>query len=234
MGAVVCSMGCGGSEEQDAEKIEVEDQSDNQLSVEDNQSMFSKWADEAAEKAKTVKSDMGQGWKAVSILDTKTKVTLGPLALRKAGAIVENMQNAGYSDEKINIVCRGLFCLDEESLQGAWKMFDLDGGGTLDAAEFKTALPLMGENVPQAKIDELYSMADTDGSGEIDYEEFCFLVKKMNPKEQALSGEEPEEEGAGFLSDMGQGWKAVSILDTKTKVTLGPLALRKAGAIVEN
>ena len=65
-------------------------------------------------------SDMGQGWKAVSILDTKTKVTLGPLALRKAGAIVENMQNAGYSDEKINIVCRGLFCLDEESLQGTW------------------------------------------------------------------------------------------------------------------
>ena len=65
-------------------------------------------------------SDMGQGWKAVSILDTKTKVTLGPLALRKAGAIVENMQNAGYSDDKINIVCRGLFCLDEESLQGTW------------------------------------------------------------------------------------------------------------------
>ena len=113
-------------------------------------------------------------------------------------------------------------------------MFDLDGGGTLDAAEFKTALPLMGENVPQAEIDELYSMADTDGSGEIDYEEFCFLVKKMNPEEKALSGEEPEEEGAGFLSDLGQFRKAVSILDTKTKVTLGPLALRKAGAIVEN
>ena len=78
------------------------------------------------------------------------------------------------------------------------KMFDLDGGGTLDAAEFKTALPLMGENVPQAKIDELYNQADTDGSGEIDYEEFCFLVKKMNPKELALSAEEGVAcEGAG-------------------------------------
>ncbi len=33
---------------------------------------------------------------------------MNPLQLRKAGAIIQNMQGAGYTDEEINHVCRAL------------------------------------------------------------------------------------------------------------------------------
>ena len=44
----------------------------------------------------------------MKILDTKTKLKCGPARMRKAGAIVENMEGAGYDEEKIVTVCRCL------------------------------------------------------------------------------------------------------------------------------
>ena len=37
-------------------------------------------------------------------------------------------------------------------MKAAWDLFDADGGGSVDADEFKTALPLMGENVPEEEV----------------------------------------------------------------------------------
>ena len=62
------------------------------------------------------------------------------------------------------------------------QVFDLSGKGELDAAEFKKALPLMGEDVSDEKIEELFQLADKDGSGRIEFPEFMILMKGMNPK----------------------------------------------------
>jgi len=191
-----CTMGCGGSEENEGETIEEEapceaEEKEACEGEEESGGLLSGWAS----RIEGLKKDVGQNWKAVSILDSKTKKALGPMALRKAGAIVENMQGADYPEEKIEFVCRGLFCKDEESLKQAFDMFDADGGGTLDAEEFKLALPLMGEEVSAEEVETLYKEADADASGKIDFDEFCFLVKAMNPDEVALGGEGEDAEG---------------------------------------
>ena len=47
---------------------------------------------------------------ALTVLDTAIKVRLSPLELRRAGAVIENMQSAGFDEVKINIICRALVC----------------------------------------------------------------------------------------------------------------------------
>jgi hypothetical protein len=85
--------------------------------------------------------------KAASVLDGSIKVQMNPLQLRKAGAIIENMQEAtsrfsrglvtiwradtptaqaGYSDEDINHVCRALF-LDQDPHSLLVSTFSLHG-----------------------------------------------------------------------------------------------------------
>lgn len=121
---------------------------------------------------------MGQTMKAASVLDGGIKLRMNPLQLRKAGAIIENMQDAGYNDEEINHICRALF-LDqtEEDMTPAWTVFDKAQKGSLDAKDFKKVLPLMGEDVPEEEIERLFLEADEDGSGVIEFEEFCQLVR---------------------------------------------------------
>ena len=44
----------------------------------------------------------------MAVLDASTKVRLNPLELRKAGAIIQNMQKEGYDSIKINVICLAL------------------------------------------------------------------------------------------------------------------------------
>lgn len=139
-----------------------------------------------------------QVWSSLSVLDFSLKIRISPLQLRKVGAVIQQMQSAEYSDEAINDVCRALF-LDqtEEDMATAWKVFDTAELGYLDSEEFKKALPLLGENVPPAEIDSLFKEVDTDGSGMIEFPEFCVMVRRMNPKEDAVEKEvEPQDEDA--------------------------------------
>merc|ERR1712150_397912 len=99
------------------------------------------------------------------------------------------MEEAGYSHESASTICRALFYEQSEKyLRKAFKLFDTDRSGFIDACEFQRALPLMGENVPAEKIDDLFTQVDRDTSGKLDLEEFCFLVKAMNPKTRISSG----------------------------------------------
>ena len=70
-------------------------------------------------------------------------------------------------------------------MEPAFAVFDKDGSGVLNAAEFKLALPLMGEDVPPEEIEAMFEEVDADGSGKIEFVEFQALIKKMNPKEKS-------------------------------------------------
>jgi len=188
----------------------------------------------------------GQTMTAMSVLNFGTKIRMNPLQLRKAGAIIQNMQGAEppFDEEQINDVCRALFCDQcEEDMQLAWKVFDSKGEGSITAEEFKKSLPLMGEEVPEERINQLFTEADTDGSGNIEFPEFVVMVKGMNPKESEAP-ESPSEgggmfggfsmPGAGMLAGAGQTMTAMSVLDGATKVKINPLQIRKAGAIIQN
>ena len=61
----------------------------------------------------------------------------------------------------------------------AFRLFDKDGGGTIDAAEIKATL--IGDN---SEIDDevwsgIIDEVDMDGNGEIDFYEFCHMMRKL-------------------------------------------------------
>eukprot|EP00927_Polykrikos_kofoidii_P040872 TRINITY_DN34861_c0_g1_i1.p1 TRINITY_DN34861_c0_g1~~TRINITY_DN34861_c0_g1_i1.p1 ORF type:complete len:360 (-),score=76.30 TRINITY_DN34861_c0_g1_i1:108-1187(-) len=134
---------------------------------------------------------------------------LGPVEMRKAGAVINNMKAAGYPDEKAHTIVKALFHTDsDECLQKAFEFYDADGGGSMDMAEFREALPLMGEVVPQDMVDEAFKKVDKDGSGQLDFEEFCLLIRLMNPpptiREDA--GDEGAGAGAGGYVTSAMSW----------------------------
>ena len=67
----------------------------------------------------------------------------------------------------------------EEELLEAFKVFDRDGNGLIDAAELKYVLTNLGEKLTDEEVDEMLREADIDGDGQINYEEF---VKMMMSK----------------------------------------------------
>lgn len=65
--------------------------------------------------------------------------------MRKAGAIVQNMEFEGFSHDHINDVCRALFVeQSDEYMQKAWLVF-AGSKQSISVNEFKQSLPLMGE-----------------------------------------------------------------------------------------
>jgi len=122
-------------------------------------------------------------WSSISALDSNVKERMTMKQLRKAGVIVEKMQQNRYTDRAINDVCKALF-LDQsrEDMLKAWEVFNLSGNEGIDAEEFRKILPLLGEDVPEEKIEELFSLADSAGNGTISFDEFVALMKGMNPR----------------------------------------------------
>jgi len=144
----------------------------------------------------------------ISVLDVTIKLQMNPMQYRKAGAVIQNMLDAGYSDAACNTICRALFLeQSKEDMKAAWHVFAKQKS-CLSTHEFRKVLPLMGENVPEEEINALFQMADEDGSGEIEFDEFVMLVKAMNPKEsqnaEAINEDQGKKSGLfGFAGKFG-------------------------------
>ena len=68
--------------------------------------------------------------------------------------------------------------MTDDNLQAAFKLFDKDGGGTIDAKEIATVL---GYNVEadDEVWNEVIQEVDINGDGQIDFEEFKTMMTKM-------------------------------------------------------
>ena len=60
-------------------------------------------------------------------------------------------------------------CLGPEELQQAFRMFDKDGDGFIDAAELRHLLTNLGERLDEEEVDEMIAEVDIDGDGKVDY-----------------------------------------------------------------
>ncbi|XP_045187366.1 calmodulin-like [Mercenaria mercenaria] len=64
----------------------------------------------------------------------------------------------------------------EEQLREAFKVFDKDGNGKLNAAELKHTMTNLGERLSKEDIDYMVKMADVTGDGQVNYEEFIRVM----------------------------------------------------------
>jgi len=57
--------------------------------------------------------------------------------------------------------------------------FDRDNSGTLNRIEFKAVLQSLGDEVPDAEMEQIWSKLDVDGNGKLSFEEFTtFMINK--------------------------------------------------------
>ena len=76
----------------------------------------------------------------------------------------------------------------KEEFKEVFSLFDKDGDGTISTKELGTVMRTLGQNPTDAEIEQMIKEVDLDGNGEVDFDEFCGLMKKK------LRESEPVEE----------------------------------------
>ena len=58
----------------------------------------------------------------------------------------------------------------QADVRQAFRMFDKDGSGTVNAQKLRHIMMNLGEKLSEDEVDEMMKDADVDGDGEINYE----------------------------------------------------------------
>lgn len=58
----------------------------------------------------------------------------------------------------------------EEEIREAFRVFDKDGDGFIDASELKHVMTNLGEKLTDDELQEMIKEADTNGDGQVDYD----------------------------------------------------------------
>ena len=66
---------------------------------------------------------------------------------------------------------------NEKELRKAFDMFDADKNGTISVSEIKNVLKKVGKDMSDEEIKKMMAEVDKDKSGEIDFDEFCQMIK---------------------------------------------------------
>ena len=64
----------------------------------------------------------------------------------------------------------------DADIRGAWKVFDKDNKGWIEAAELRHVLANIGEKLSGQELEEMIKEADPDGDGKIQRDEFVRLL----------------------------------------------------------
>jgi calmodulin len=57
----------------------------------------------------------------------------------------------------------------EDEMKAAFKIFDKDGSGKIDAKELKNAMKSLGNQMSDKEVEEMLAVADLDADGKVDY-----------------------------------------------------------------
>uniref|UniRef100_A0A915K2N1 EF-hand domain-containing protein n=1 Tax=Romanomermis culicivorax TaxID=13658 RepID=A0A915K2N1_ROMCU len=71
-----------------------------------------------------------------------------------------------------------------EEYKQVFALFDTDGSGAIGTDELGEAMRSMGMNPTPQELQTLIKEIDVDGNGEIDFDEFCTVLKRMTAKKE--------------------------------------------------
>jgi len=64
----------------------------------------------------------------------------------------------------------------EDEMRAAFKVFDIDGNGTIDEKELRATMKKLGENLSDDDVKAMIKAADKNNDGKVDYEEFIKMM----------------------------------------------------------
>eukprot|EP00054_Salpingoeca_dolichothecata_P036633 m.274334 g.274334 ORF g.274334 m.274334 type:complete len:150 (+) comp69030_c0_seq1:95-544(+) len=67
---------------------------------------------------------------------------------------------------------------EQEELLASFRVFDVDGSGTISAAELRHVMTSLGEKLTDEEVDDMIREADLNNDGCIDYQEFVAIMTK--------------------------------------------------------
>jgi len=121
-------------------------------------------------------------WVATT-LEPFLKLKIHPRLMEKCGTIISNLDEAGYHRANINDVINALFAdQSDKATRRCWQVFNPHDEASIDGKNFRRIMPLIAYTMTEEELTELYNKADLDGSGEIEFEEFVFLIRHLNPR----------------------------------------------------
>ena len=65
---------------------------------------------------------------------------------------------------------------EEQEMRQAFRVFDIDGNGLIDAQELRLTMKNLGEDLSAEDVKAMIRAADKNGDGKIDYEEFIKMM----------------------------------------------------------
>ena len=91
---------------------------------------------------------------------------------RKMSKAEENTEDLrGEADEVYGLTANQI-----EAFREVFTLFDINGGGTIDASELDQALRSVEICLTEAELKDVLAVIDEDGNGEIDFDEFLNLM----------------------------------------------------------
>ncbi|XP_063683382.1 uncharacterized protein LOC134817938 [Bolinopsis microptera] len=76
------------------------------------------------------------------------------------------------------VIAHQIMACSDAQIMDAFRMFDKEGRGTIDAKELKHITTVLGVQTDEEQIDDMVREVDVDGDGDIDFQEFVMMIRK--------------------------------------------------------
>ncbi|XP_053382127.1 calmodulin-beta-like isoform X2 [Mercenaria mercenaria] len=117
--------------------------------------------------------ELGKAMRFLGMSPTQQEVSYAMTTLDVNGnGRIEFQEFYSFMQAEMSKISDGDYTNKEEVIRSAFRTFDKDGNGFIEAKELRIAMKKLGESLTDKELEDMMKQADVDGDGKINYEEF--------------------------------------------------------------